>query len=170
MTADSMHNAFRVDWDGDGTYSPSSGGGSADRDDARIATAAGVFFRAPTGIQSFPQPSLDQIGNGDGTGQTLMLSENLQAGNWAGRAILTNSESDRFVNSLGFGVPITLASGRPSAAQPDGRIGAAGSPLSLQAGYGLSDASGDNGAINSNPSAAVGSVHVRVPITPEAST
>jgi prepilin-type N-terminal cleavage/methylation domain-containing protein/prepilin-type processing-associated H-X9-DG protein len=155
MVSGSLHTAFRVDWDGDGNYAPASGGGMPDRDDARVATAAGVFFRAPASAnESFPQPSLDAIGNGDGTGQTLMLAENLQAGNWAGDPML--NARDRFVNALGFGVPITLASGVPSPAQPDGRLGAAGKPLTIQAGYGLSDATGDNGAINSNPSAPVG--------------
>ncbi|MBA3313361.1 MAG: DUF1559 domain-containing protein [Planctomycetota bacterium] len=59
---------------------------------------------------------------------------------------------------IGFGIPVTLASGRPSAAQPNGRIGSpgVGNELVLQASYGLSDASGDNGTINSNLSGQIG--------------
>jgi prepilin-type N-terminal cleavage/methylation domain-containing protein len=155
MANPSVHNLFSIDWDADGAYSPPAGSPNPDRDDAKIASASGVFWRAARGSEpSTPQMSLDFIGLGDGTGQTLLLTENLQAGTWAGDS--STQKTDRWVSMIGFGVPIATASGRPSSSQPDGKLGIASAPLALQAGYGLSDASGDNGAINSNLSGAIG--------------
>lgn len=46
--------------------------------DIEVAAATGVFWRKSEAFQ----PSLDYVGTGDGTTQTIMLSENLQAGKW----------------------------------------------------------------------------------------
>lgn len=58
-------------------------------DDIPVKFASGVFWRPYTS-----RMSLDFISEGDGLTQTLMLSENLQAGNW----------SDQDTGSLGFGI------------------------------------------------------------------
>ncbi|QDT93761.1 DUF1559 family PulG-like putative transporter [Gimesia algae] len=58
-------------------------------DDIPVKYASGVFWRPFTS-----RMSLDFISEGDGLAQTLMLSENLQAGNWA----------DQDTGSLGFGI------------------------------------------------------------------
>jgi prepilin-type processing-associated H-X9-DG protein len=58
--------------------------------------------------QSFSfQPSIDYIGTGDGTGNTLLLTENLNAGQWYGAD----------VNSIGFGLRVDTTSGAPAAGQ-----------------------------------------------------
>jgi len=155
MANPSVHNLFSIDWNGDGVYSPPAGSPNPDRADSVIASATGVFWRAPrSNDPSVPQMTIDFISLGDGTGQTLLLTENLQAGSWAGDA--STQKKDRWVSMIGFGAPVATASGRPSNAQPNGKLGAAGAPLALQTGYGMSDASGDDGAVNSNPSAAIG--------------
>ncbi len=58
--------------------------GSADKS---VARASGVFWpydftvtTSPDGVHDGYQPSLDTISNGDGTGQTLMLTENFDSG------------------------------------------------------------------------------------------
>lgn len=53
--------------------------------------ASGVFWRGGAGV---PRMSLDFIAAADGVSNTMMLSENLQAGDWASRD----------TGSLGFGV------------------------------------------------------------------
>lgn len=58
-------------------------------EDIPVKFASGVFWRPYTS-----RMSLDFISQGDGLTQTLMLSENLQAGNW----------SDQDTGSLGFGI------------------------------------------------------------------
>lgn len=52
-----------------------------------LARASGVFWiydftisTTPNGVHDGYQPTLDAISNGDGTGQTLLMTENLQAG------------------------------------------------------------------------------------------
>jgi prepilin-type processing-associated H-X9-DG protein len=66
--------------------------------------ASGVFWRTSPGIASV---SLDGISNGDGLGQTVLLAENIQSGNWISRDI----------DYVGFGVPLAVTSnylGAPS--------------------------------------------------------
>lgn len=79
---------------GDGTHHPASTDGGLDGDvattaDIPVKFASGVFWRPHTS-----RMSLDFISAADGLTQTLMLSENLQAGEW----------SDQDTGSLGFGV------------------------------------------------------------------
>jgi len=65
----------------------STGGDTA----SPVKFATGVFWRGGTNV---PRMSLDYISAADGMTQTLMLSENLQAGEWA----------NRDTGSLGFGI------------------------------------------------------------------
>ncbi|MEQ8634173.1 DUF1559 domain-containing protein [Gimesia maris] len=79
-------------------------------EDIPVKFASGVFWRPYTS-----RMSLDFISQGDGLTQTLMLSENLQAGNWA----------DQDTGSLGFGIDM-------QAVYPNG-----GTSLKLPAGFDL---------------------------------
>lgn len=75
-TAGLTHGSTTIDWN-------LSGG--ADAVDANVAVATGVFWRAsaaPT-LSTFT-PSLDYISTGDGATSTIMLTENLNAGQWWG--------------------------------------------------------------------------------------
>ncbi|MBT6154748.1 MAG: DUF1559 domain-containing protein [Planctomycetaceae bacterium] len=62
-----------IDWDGDGNI---------DDDDRAVSRASGVFWRSHN--DGF-RMTLDYIEQGDGMGQTIMFSENLNAHNWASR-------------------------------------------------------------------------------------
>ena len=93
-------------------HHPASVDGGLDGDrsttaDIPIKFASGVFWRP-----SESRMSLDFISLGDGLTQTLMLSENLQAGAW----------SDQDTGSLGFGVDMqgVFKSGSTSLRLPAG--------------------------------------------------
>ena len=89
VTADTTyHHPGLISWDGD------SGIGSAS-DQAR-GLAAGVFQRDLAGNAASTAMSLDYVGTGDGTTNTMMLSENLQAGDWWSTS----------ANELGFGIRV----------------------------------------------------------------
>ena len=94
------HDAFTVDWDGDGN---SGSSGSPDLDDARFAHSTGVFWRADTG-DTFKM-SLEFISNGDGQATTVMFSENLQADDWQSPWSQSNTTS---VTVGGLAVPVDL--------------------------------------------------------------
>ena len=71
--------AFTIDWNDNGVCpkcaSPQNDGG-----DSRLASAGGVFFAPVARMTSLV--TLKFIERGDGQTNTLMLSENLQAGEW----------------------------------------------------------------------------------------
>ena len=99
VTADTTyHHPGLISWDGNG------GIGSAS-DQAR-GLAAGVFQRDLTGFANAASTamSLDYVGTGDGTTNTLMLSESLQAGDWWSTS----------ANQLGFGIRVPTATNQPS--------------------------------------------------------
>ncbi|MCX7408737.1 MAG: DUF1559 domain-containing protein [Planctomycetales bacterium] len=97
------HSAGLISWDGNGTR-----GGAVD---TAVNIASGVFQRDLTGHlmggagTSAPSTStsLDYVGTGDGTTNTMMLSENLQAGTWWSTS----------ANQLGFGIQVPIASNQP---------------------------------------------------------
>ncbi len=97
------HSAGLISWDGDGNR-----GGAGD---AAVNIASGVFQRDLTGHlaggagTSAPSTStsLDYVGTGDGTTNTMMLSENLQAGTWWSTS----------ANQLGFGIQVPVTSNQP---------------------------------------------------------
>ena len=99
VTADSSyHHPGLISWDGNGGIGSTS-------DQAR-GLAGGVFQRNLTGFANAASTamSLDYVGTGDGTTNTLMLSENLQAGNWW----------DSSANQLGFGIRVPVTTNQPS--------------------------------------------------------
>ena len=103
---------YIVDWNKLGNYSldgistyPTNA--AFDSQDQAVQVATGVFFRATAGLGSNSfQPSLDYLSTGDGTGTTLLLTENLNAGPWNSSL---GAQSDYGVNYLGFGLrlPVT---------------------------------------------------------------
>ena len=98
------HSAGLISWDGNGTR-----GGSVD---AAVNIASGVFQRDLTGHlaggagTSAPSTStsLDYVGTGDGTTNTMMISENLQAGTWWSFS----------ANQLGYGIQVATSSNQPA--------------------------------------------------------
>lgn len=99
-------NAGLISWDGNSTRGEAA--------DVAIGLASGVFQRDLTGHQtgaaapfgSAPSTimSLDYVGTGDGTTNTFMLSENLQAGDWW----------DSSANRLSFGILVPVTGAQPS--------------------------------------------------------
>lgn len=97
------HSAGLISWDGNGTRGQAV--------DTAVNIASGVFQRDLTGHlmggagTSAPSTStsLDYVGTGDGTTNTMMLSENLQAGTWWSTS----------ANQLGFGIQVPIASNQP---------------------------------------------------------
>lgn len=109
-----------IDW-----YAAPSPG---DANDIAIGRATGVVW--PEGYVS----SLEYIAMGDGTSMTILLTENLQAGNWY----------DTQTSTLGFGIqlPVSLTTSYPNA-------GSTGDPLLVKQAP-----NPDNWFINRNRSAA----------------
>ena len=103
---------YIIDWNGDSNYSKDgiSLQGSFtvfDSQDQAVQTATGVFFRATANPSSNSfQPSLDYLSTGDGTGSTLLLTENLNAGPWNGSL---GSQSGYGVNHLGFSISVPVS-------------------------------------------------------------
>ena len=129
-----FHSPFYIDWaNSGGVYTPTSfstnGGSTASLTSPTTAllignqqanVASGVFFRAtqPQTTSSVANPysykvSLDSVSSGDGVSNTLMLSENLQAGTWFQPEVTSatptaSTNLTTGVNYLGFGVPVLL--------------------------------------------------------------
>ena len=109
-----LDQPYIIDWNANSHYSldgiyPIPSTSVFDSQDQSVQVATGVFFRATggQGSNSF-QSSLDYLSTGDGTGSTLLLTENLNAGPWNGSL---GSQTDYGVNYLGFGLrlPVTSA-------------------------------------------------------------
>lgn len=98
------HHTGLISWDGNNTL-----GGTTDQ---AINLASGLLQRDLTGYlaggtgtsAASTAMSLDYVGTGDGTTNTLMLSENLQAGNWWSTAS----------NQIGFGIRVVTTSNQPA--------------------------------------------------------
>ena len=142
---------YIIDWNKGGNYSldgittiPSNS--AFDSQDQAFQVATGVFFRSTlgTGSNSF-QPSLDYLSTGDGTGTTLMLTENLNAGPWNGSL---GSQSDYGVNYLGFGLRLPVS----NSYQVQTGLFAPGTLATIAGGGGFDDptANPDQWVINRN--------------------
>ena len=103
---------YLIDWNANSNYSLDGvnlqGSNTIfDSADQAVQTATGVFCRATAAPNSNSfQPSLDYLSTGDGTGSTLMLTENLNAGPWNGSI---GSQSGYGVNQLGFGLRLPVS-------------------------------------------------------------
>ncbi len=139
ITSDATyHHAGLISWDGNSTIGSSL--------DQAVNLASGVFQRDLTGYTgaNSTSMSLDYVGTGDGTTNTLMLSENLQSGDWW----------DTSANRLGFGIRVPVTSNQPT-------YGAAGTNLSTAQplrtnGTAFATLTPDPWAINRNLAAGVG--------------
>ncbi len=132
--APTIHHQNLVDWNRNTT---------TDAPDGQVARRTGVFWR-----RNYAQPvTLDEVSGGDGLGQTLMLSENLNSGTWLSRD----------VDLIGFGL-IVAVSGRTPTGTNNGAIGSLVSPwssalaLQFQTGFSLSDPAAP-ATINATPNA-----------------
>jgi len=144
----SFHQPFFIDWNLNTNYSSDGVSGTPDTNDLNIETATGVFFR-PNPLFT---PSIDAMTVGDGTGTTILLTENLSAGPWNQSMDMMNGYG---VNQLGFGIRIPTSSGAPlSTLFNFGNV----PPLPLQTLPAFSDPSvnPDGWAINRNLVAGVG--------------
>ncbi|MDB5385587.1 MAG: putative major pilin subunit [Planctomycetaceae bacterium] len=74
VTPTGVHGAFNYDWNGDGQYTQADG---------IIARATGVFWKGEPISNGPPsdgwRSSIDMMVSGDGSGQTILFSENLNA-------------------------------------------------------------------------------------------
>jgi prepilin-type N-terminal cleavage/methylation domain-containing protein/prepilin-type processing-associated H-X9-DG protein len=101
-TTGALHHVANVD------YENVAGIATADHAAAR---ASGVFWRNGYGQ---PGVTLDDVSNGDGLGQTLLLGENIQSGNWISRD----------TDYIGFGIPVSVsAAGIPQTTNANGKFG-----------------------------------------------
>ena len=135
------HHPGLISWDGNSSF--------GDPVDQQIGLSSGVFQRDLTGFANASSTlmSLDYVGTGDGTTNTLMLSENLQAGDWWSMS----------ANQLGFGIQVPVASAAPS--YPSWLSGSNGVTALRMEGTALTDfaqLTPDPWAINRNLAAAVG--------------
>lgn len=94
-----VHQPFFFDWDPTVGRSPDGVTGTLDPLDLAKEVATGVFWR-PTPTEEFVS-NLEYISLGDGATTTLMLTENLNAGQWA----------DVTVNQIGFGIELKSKNG-----------------------------------------------------------
>ncbi len=145
---------YLVDWNLNSNYSTDgiSLQGSAttfDSQDQAVQTATGVFCRATANPSSNSfQPSLDYLSTGDGTGSTLMLTENLNAGPWNGSL---GSQAGYGVNQLGFGLRLPVS----GSYQPTTGLFTPGT-LATIAGFADPTTNPDQWVINRNLSSPVG--------------
>lgn len=91
--ARAIHQLHLLDWNAGGNRSGTGVGTNLDQADLTVAAATGVIWRAPA---SGYRASIDYVSVGDGTTNTLLLAENLDAGKWSGTD----------VNHLAFGIRI----------------------------------------------------------------
>lgn len=122
--------------------------GTVNTDDYQVAASSGVFWReANSGGQV---SSLDRITSGDGTSQTVVLSENINSRVYSAGSYLGGYVSP-YTSEIAFGAAI-VASGTPSAVTNAGTAGGVGGIAATTKGTGLilnSNAIADTG----NPAA-----------------
>ena len=124
----SIHLATTVDYNQDTAVNSA---------DTAIARTTGVFWRS----YGVTPVTLDDISGGDGLGQTILLGENTQAGNWISRDL----------DYIGIGIPIPTASGAPTSL---GGTTPATTPLTLGTSsipFNVNPAAGFYGGINTDP-------------------
>ncbi len=128
---DTDHGFSNISWSGGSIAANSSDG-------QRISQSTGVFWRGANSIVS-----MDFISNNDGLTQTLMLTENMDAGPW----------SSRRTGALAFALRVPV-SGGSGLGTPEGlgiptNIGAAPGPLALPDDTGSGNFNAGNSWISS---------------------
>lgn len=134
----SIHHVFQVG------YIPPA---AIDATDYAAARASGVFWRG--GSWTTPV-TLDDISGGDGLGQTILVGENLQSGNWVSRD----------ADYIGFGIPVPVSGGNVATTIGTTTAGDTRNSLSLTnpslPGFSVNLASPYFGQINLDPTATRG--------------
>jgi prepilin-type processing-associated H-X9-DG protein len=100
--------------------------------DFAAARASGVFWRNGWGATAV---TLDDISGGDGLGQTILMGENIQSGNWLSRD----------ADYIGIGIPVTTASPLVGTTTANTAFS-----LQLQSGFSVNPAAGLIGQINAD--------------------
>ncbi len=107
---------------------------------------SGVFWRNGGSFAPEMTPvTLDDISGGDGLGQTILVGENIQSGNWLSRD----------TDYIGVGIPVTVSSGVPTGTG-NGAVGgnAQNVSLGLNAGFTVNGTGTIIGAMNVNANGA----------------
>ena len=134
-TSTTIHHVFNVDYDGDTTI---------DATDYAAGRASGVLWRNGPWTTAV---TLDDISGGDGLGQTILVGENIQAGNWISRD----------TDFIGIGIPVTVSGAGAPTGSGNGAVGGAvASTLSLNSGWTLNGAAPAYGQMSINMNAARG--------------
>ena len=89
------HDGGRINWNNSATTSVA--------DDGQISHATGVFWRNDGG----PRMTLDFISEGDGTTNTYLISENLQAQRWFDNVATAGGAPNVGTGGLSFGIVAT---------------------------------------------------------------
>ena len=97
-----VHTLYDLDWNSDGAYTTA---------DSQVQAATGVFWRVDA-VNNY-QSTMDYISTGDGTGTTLMIAENKDAGKWW----------SVYTDQLGFGMQVPVNSGKPKSPFVAGTVG-----------------------------------------------
>lgn len=151
LTGDQAHNFSNIDWRDNQVTGGTPSVNAQDQPLAkRISQSTGVFWRDTGGDRSIV--TLDFISNNDGQTQTMMLSENLDAGLW----------SSRFTGQIAFAlqvpttglIPVQAAVATPSGvgASADGTAGAQNSALAVVEDFSsTSYSAGDSQISAANP-------------------
>ena len=146
-TSNTYHHVGLISWDGNATF--------GDAVDQSVGLSGGVLQRNLSSINGSPAVtgagstlmSLKYVGAGDGTTNTLLLSENLQAGSWW----------DSSANRLGFGILVPLTVNQPTYGSTGTNYSAApgGQPMRTE-GTAFDSTTPDPWFINRNLAAPVG--------------
>ncbi len=124
------------------------GSATYNSDDAEVARSTGVAW-------GNVQVKIDQVSRADGSAQTLLFAENMQAQNWAGD---TNANGVARIGSYSFGIPVGSASTTAplvvaTNTTPDSGVGRAPNKqfsLELAPGFRGVEAPPTSGLINAN--------------------
>jgi prepilin-type N-terminal cleavage/methylation domain-containing protein/prepilin-type processing-associated H-X9-DG protein len=126
------------------------GGANFNSDDAEVARATGIAWMDA-------QIKIDQVSRADGSGHTLLFSENLQARNWAGRAPTSPLSGDNEFSdfSIAWPVPGTAGSTTNEVSMATAGGGAAcGMGTATNKAVALQTDATFSGDVNANPMAA----------------
>lgn len=123
-TTSFFHQPYLINWKGSTTpaYRSTDGTtltGNPSPIDLQVALSSGVFWRL-VGDAGY-RPSVDYVNVGDGTSTTLMVTENLNSGQWYSTS----------VNEIGFGIRIPVDSTAAPTVGTDSPCGEFPSSLSL---------------------------------------
>lgn len=98
-----LHTAYSINWDGDAVT-------AGDPDDLAIAKSTGIFWQ-PSGSDTKGM-ALDFMSSGDGTSNTILFAESLQATQWH---VMSNVWNSAFALNVTLGTDVALSTA--SAAQ-----------------------------------------------------